>query len=244
MGKHLKTTVIERLASTIATFVSLPAGSTPHARGVKYFRANTGIDMLWGAMDEEKEGRRYKKRIIVRQARYRDGLFELYTYHFPKVWSAACVANRELIKEAQRRAHILEHDYSLAGIEWRIRFFRHYFRVFKGGEKPEEGMKAYSRFYQYVYVAIYRELQEERKRHSEPLQEREGKEGGSYPISEEISFEPIEFRPSLPSFASPLRIAYNYFRERDLQPPEIQLVANLENIPRTTAEFAYVKKKQ
>ena len=177
MGKHLKTTVIERLASTIATFVSLPAGSTPHARGVKYFRANTGIDMLWGAMDEEKEGRRYKKRIIVRQARYRDGLFELYTYHFPKKWSAACVANRELIKEAQRRAHILEHDYSLAGIEWRIRFFRHYFRVFKGGEKPEEGMKAYSRFYQYVYVAIYRELQEERKRHSEPLQEREGKEG-------------------------------------------------------------------
>lgn len=244
MSKHLKSKVIEGLRSCGFRFEELPAGSTPHARGVKYFRAVTGIDMLWGAMDEEKEGRKYKKRIIVRQARYRDGLFELYTYHFPKVWSAGCVANRELIKEAQRRAHALEKDYSFVGIEWRIRFFRHYFRVFKGGEKPEEGMKAYSRFYQYTYVAIYRELLEERKRHSEPLQEREGKEGGSYPISEEISFEPIHFRPRLKGFASPLRIAYNYFRERNLQPPEIQLVANPENIPRTTAEFAHVKKKQ
>lgn len=244
MSKHLKSKVIEGLKSCGFEFEPLPAGSTPHARGVKYFRANTGIDMLWGAMDEEKEGRRYKKRIIVRQARYRDGLFELYTYHFPKVWSAGCVANRELIKEAQRRAHALEKDYSFVGIEWRIRFFRHYFRVYKGSEKPEEGMKAYSRFYQYVYVAIYRELQEERKRHSEPLQEREGKEGGSYPISEEISFEPIEFHPSLPSFASPFRSAYNYFRERNLQPPKIQLVANPKSIPRTTAEFAYIEKKQ
>jgi len=244
MSKHLKSKVIEGLKSCGFEFEPLPAGSTPHARGVKYFRAVTGVDMLWGAMDEEKEGRKYKKRIIVRQARYRDGLFELYTYHFPKVWSAGCVANRELIKEAQRRAHALEKDYSFVGIEWRIRFFQHYFKVYKGGEKPEEGMKAYSHFYQYVYVAIYRQLKAEAKPHPAPLPMRGGKDGESVCLQEEISFEPIEFRPSLPSFASPFRSAYNYFRERNLQPPKIQLVANPESIPRTTAEFAYIEKKQ
>ena len=109
-------------------------------------------------MDYGKEGRRYRKRIIVRPSRFRDGFFELYTYHFPKHWSAACVANRELIKEAQRQAHALEHDHSIVGIEWRVRFFLHYYRVFKGGAKPEPGMKPYSRFYQYTYVALYRQL--------------------------------------------------------------------------------------
>ena len=54
--------------------------------------------MFWGAMDMVKEGQARKKRIIVRPSRFRSGLFELYTYHFPKHWSAACVANRELIK--------------------------------------------------------------------------------------------------------------------------------------------------
>ena len=69
-------------------------------------------------------------------------------------------------------------------MEWRIRFFAHYFKVFKGGEKPAEGMKRYSRFYQYVYVAIYRELREQAKKaHEEQAK------------IEEISFEPIEWRP-------------------------------------------------
>ena len=212
MSRHLKTTVIERLANTIATFVSLPAGSTPHARGVKYFRANLGIDMLWGAMDLEQEGQKYKKRIVVRPARFRDGLFELYTYHFPKKWSEACVANREMIKAAQRRAHALEKDYSPEGLEWRIRFFQHYFRVFKCGGKPEEGFKAYSRFYQYTYVAIYRQLKEEAQKANEKEVE-----------IEEISFEPIDFRPRLREFASPLRRAYNYLENQDLQPHDIAL---------------------
>ena len=158
MSQHLKTRVIRRLESVGCTFVSLPAGSTPHKRGVYYFRFCTGVDCYWGTMDFEKEGRRYRKRIIVRPSRFRDGLFELYTYHLPKHWSAACVANRELIKEAQRQAHALEHDHSFVGIEWRIRFFLHYYRVFKGGAKPEPGMKPYSRFYQYTYVALYRQL--------------------------------------------------------------------------------------
>lgn len=233
MGKHLKTRVIEGLKSVGFTFDPLPAGSTPHRRGVHYFRAQVGVDCLWGAMDEEKEGRKYKKRIVVRRSRYRDGLFELYTYHFPKHWSAASVANRELIKEAQRRAHALEKDFTPEGLEWRIRFFEHYFRVFKGGGKPEEGMKAYSRFYQYTYVAIYRELQAEAKRAKEEEVN-----------IEDISFEPIEFRPRLQAFSSPLRRSYNYFQNRHLLPPDIQIVINSQNIHRTTEEFAYVEKKQ
>lgn len=113
MSKLLKTQVIDALKSSIATFVDIPAtridnrhksSSGRHYRGVRYFRADTGIDMLWGAMDEEKLGRKYKKRIVVRPSRFCDGLYELYTFHFPKKWSAACVANRELIKEAQRQA--------------------------------------------------------------------------------------------------------------------------------------------
>ena len=192
-----------------------------------------GIDYWRGATDEAKEGRKYKKRIVVRPSRFREGLFELYTFHFPKHWSAACVANRELIKEAQRRAHALEKDHSLEGIEWRIRFFHHYFTVYKGGGKPEEGFKAYSRFYQYVYVAIYRQLQKEAKRAKE-----------NEVNVEEISFEEVDFRPRLRPFASPLRRSYNYFRDRNLQSPDIQVLINLEKPPRTTAKFAHVEKKQ
>lgn len=230
MAKHLKTRVIEGLKSTVATFEPLPKGSTPHKRGVHYFRACVGVDALWGAMDSEKEGRKYRKRIIVRPARFRDGLFELYTYHFPKRWSEACVANRELIKEAQRRAHALEKDFGPEGMEWRIRFFKHYFRVFKGGEKPEEGMKAYSRFYQYVYVAIYRELQEAAK-----------KEQAEEVEIEEISFEPIDFRPRIGVFSTPLRRAYNSFSRRNLQPHDLQQFIFYEKPPRTTEEFAYIE---
>jgi len=237
MAKHLKTRVIEGLKSTVATFEALPKGSTPHKRGVHYFRADIGVDALWGAMDAEKDGRKYKKRIIVRPARFRDGLFELYTYHFPKHWSEACVANRELIKEAQRRAHALEKDNSPEGMEWRVRFFKHYFRVFRGGEKPEEGMKAYSRFYQYVYVAIYRELKEKVK---ELTNERMNELTNEVKI-EEISFEPVDFRPSLRGFSSPLRRAYNSFSRRNLQPPDLQQFIFYEKHARTTEEFAYVE---
>lgn len=111
-------------------------------------------------MNTVDEGRHYKKHIIVRRVPRRGGhLLQLYTYHFPKAWSAACIENRELIKTAQKLAHSLEHDHSLAAMEWRIRFFRHYFRVVKGGAKPEPGLKPYTRFYQYTYVSIYRDLQ-------------------------------------------------------------------------------------
>lgn len=241
MGKHLKTQVIEGLKSTVATFEALPKGSTPHKRGVYYFRADVGIDALWGAMDAEKDGRKCKKRIVVRPSRFRDGLFELYTYHFPKEWSAACVANRELIKEAQRRAHALEKDFSPVGLEWRIRFMAHYFQVFKGGQKPEEGMKAYSRFYQYVYVVIYRELKEEAEKAKGLTNERVNEFANKEVKIEEISFEPIDFRPKIRAFSSPLRRAYNSFEIRNLQPPDLQEVMETQNIPRTTVKFAHVK---
>ena len=233
MSKHLKTKVIEGLKYAGFTFEPLPAGSTPHKRGVHYCRMCAGVNFLLGAMDSAKEGRKCKKRIIVRPSRFREGLFELYTFHFPKYWPEACVANRELIKEAQRRAHALEKDHTPEGIEWRIRFFHHYFTVYKGGGKPEEGFKAYSRFYQYVYVAIYRQLQKEAKRAKENQVE-----------VEEISFEEVDFRPRLRPFASPLRRSYNYFRDSNLQLPDIQVLTNLEKPPRTTAEFAHVEKEQ
>ena len=233
MSKHLKTHIISRLDAAISYFVPPSDVSALHSRGVRYFVPEEGINAFWGAMNTAKEGRRYHKHIIVRRAPEHNGLLQLYTYHFPRHWSAACVANRELIKEAQRQAHALEKDFSLEAMEWRIRFFNHYFRVFKGGERPEPGLKPYSRFYQYTYVAIYRQLREEARRAKEETVK-----------IEEISFEPIEFRPTLRRFASPLRRAYNYFKDRDLQPPDIQAIINQENIPRTTEEFAYMREKQ
>ena len=233
MYKHLKTKIIEDLKRSGFEFVPLPAGSTPHKRGVYYCCLPKGIDYWRGATDEVKEGQKYKKRIVLRPSRFREGLFELYTFHFPKYWPEACVANRELIKEAQRRAHALEKDHTPEGIEWRIRFFHHYFTVYKGGGKPEEGFKAYSHFFQYVYVAIYRQLQKEAKRAKENQVE-----------VEEISFEEVDCHIRLQPFASPLRRSYNYFRDRDLQLPDIQVLTNLEKPPRTTAKFAHVEKKQ
>ena len=159
MAKHLKTHVIDGIDHIVSCYVQLPPHSAPRARGVRYFIPVEGINAYWGAMDEDKDGRRLKKHIIVRRAPEHNGLLQLYTYHFPKHWSAACVANRELIKEAQRRAHALEHSHTREALEWRLRFWHHYYTVFKGGAKPEPGLKPYARFYQYTYVAIYRELQ-------------------------------------------------------------------------------------
>lgn len=180
MPKHLKTRILNRLNAAISHFLSPSDVSALHSRGVRYFVPVEAFNAIWGAMNTVKEGRRYRKHIIVRRAPEHNGLLQLYTYHFPKRWSAACVANRELIKEAQRQAHALEKDCSQEGIEWRIRFFHHYFTVFKGGAKSEPGLKPYSRFYQYTYVAIYRQLQAERRKAQEPQIE-----------LEDLSFEPI-----------------------------------------------------
>ena len=183
---------MDRLKYGGATFVNLPAG-TPHSRGVRYFRIDLCIKMLWGAMDSVKEGQKYKKRIVVRPSRFWDGLFELYTYHFPKTWSAACVANREMIKEAQRQAHALEHSSTPEALEWRIRFFRHYFNVVKGHAAPEPGMKRYSRFYQYTYVAIYRALQAAKAESAKPKEQQPTiTDAYLHHLAEDVTFEPIK----------------------------------------------------
>ena len=234
MAQHLKTRVINGLKSTIATFVDIPAG-TPHSRGVRYFRAYVGVDALWGAMDAVKDGRKYRKRIIVRPSRFRDGLFELYTYHFPKHWSAACVANRELIKEAQRQAHALERDHSVEALEWRIRFFNHFFTVCKGGAKPEPGLKPYTRFYQYTYVAIYRQMQAERRKAQEPQTD-----------LAELSFEPVAAEKPF-SLKRPLKRPHSAAMERIIhglaaEPPPP--APHSEKTPHGTIFLAYLKKKQ
>ncbi len=194
MSRHLKTIVISRLAATIATFVDLPANATPHTRGVRYFRACVGVKCVWGAMNYVKEGYKYRKHIVVRPSRHRPGLFELYTYHFPTHWSAACVANRELIKEAQRRAHALERDHSMEALEWRIRFLNHYFNVFKAHKQPEPGLKPYARFYQYTYVSIYRALQSARDAASQESQTTSNDLKQPLTTSEDVTFEPIPIR--------------------------------------------------
>ena len=166
------------LSSIIDHYVSLSPNSAPRARGVRYFVPITLYEAYWGAMNSVKAGRRYKKHIVVRRMPYAKGLLQLYTYHFPKTWSAACVANRELIKQAQRQAHALEHAHTREALEWRLRFFNHYFSVVKGGAAPEPDLKRYARFYQYTYVSIYRQLQAARDKALHP--------------DESVSFDPVD----------------------------------------------------
>ena len=181
MARHLKTRIQLGMRGVIDHYVSLPPNSAPRARGVRYFVPIALYEAFWGAMNMVKEGRRYKKHIVVRRMPYARGLLQLYTYHFPKTWSAACVANRELIKQAQRQAHALEHAHTPEALEWRVRFFNHYFTVVKGGAKPEPGLKPYARFYQYTYVAIYRQLQTQKRQAQQ--------------IAEDVSFDQIALNP-------------------------------------------------
>ena len=193
MARHLKSIIKNRLKSAISYYAPNSDISASHRRGVRYFVPIVGIDMLWGSWDTAREAHHYNKHIIIRRVpRHGGTLLQLYTYHFPKTWSAACVANRNLIKTAQKLAHALEHDHSLASLEWRVRFFRHYFRVVKGGAKPEPGLKPYSRFYQYTYVSIYRELKAAQQKALEPQ-----------PVEDTISFEPVS-SPYHPHGYSPL----------------------------------------
>jgi hypothetical protein len=172
---------------------------------VRYFVPIDLYKAYWGAMNTVQEGHKYRKHIIVRRMPYAKGLLQLYTYHFPTHWSAACVANRELIKQAQRYAHALEHDHSYAALEWRMRFFRHYFRVCKCGHAPEPGLKAYSRFYQYAYVCIYRELKSEQQAAQEQKSTSLGAQNKNSASVSDISFSPIALDPArhyTPAFRS------------------------------------------
>jgi len=191
MSKHLKTRIISRLKGIISYHVPKNDISASPARGVRYFVPIDAFNFFWGAMNTVKEGRKYRKHIIVRKYPRHRAVLQLYTYHFPKTWSAACVANREIIKTAQKLAHALEHDTSRNGLEWRIRFLNHYFRVFKGGAKPEPGLKPYSRFYQYTYVCIYREL----KSAQAAAQLADESTRYDQPTIDDVTFDPIDHRP-------------------------------------------------
>ncbi len=216
MSRHLKSIIKNRLKGIVSRYVPPTEVSASHRRGVRYLEFIPAIKMYCGKMNTFKEGSHYNKHIIVRRVpRCGGNLYQLYTYHFPTHWSTACVANRELIKLAQRQAHALEHDYSPAALEWRLRFFTHYFRVVRGGAEPEPGMKRYSRFYQYTYVAIYRELQAARKAAQEP-------EINIDEISaNDISFEPV-VRPIRPTLHT--RRAYPLTALMHYQEPEDSLV--------------------
>ena len=197
MSRHLKTTVYSLLTTTIFRAVPSPAVSTRHARGVRYLEPFEALNFYCGIMNSHKKGQKLRKHIIVRRVPRFKNLHQLYTYHFPKTWSAACVANRELIKLAQRQAHALEHDYTPLGIEWRIRFFDHYFKVFKGGAKPAPGLKRYSRFYQFVYVSIYRELKSAVQQASEQQAalRSSARRCPSELTPDDVTFDPIDHRP-------------------------------------------------
>ena len=199
MARHLKTEIISSLDRIVSEYVILPANSAPRARGVRYLTFVEGIDAYFGMMNSHKEGRHYRKHIIVRRCPEHNGLHQLYTYHFPTHWSAACVANRELIKEAQRQAHALERDHSMEALEWRIRFLNHYFNVFKAHKQPEPGLKPYARFYQYTYVSIYRALQSARdaaksQENSVELSSLTASHDNAALSPSDVTFEPIPLR--------------------------------------------------
>ncbi|MBQ2067834.1 MAG: hypothetical protein II457_02815, partial [Paludibacteraceae bacterium] len=85
----------------------------------------------------------------------------------------------------------------------------HYFRVCKCGHAPEPGLKAYSRFYQYAYVCIYRELKAEQQAAQEQKSSSLGAQNDNsasqtisndlkqpQTTSNDISFSPIALNPS------------------------------------------------
>ena len=222
MSRHLKTRILSGLNAVVSYYVPHSAVSATHTRGVRYFVPVECVNTFWGKMNSVKEGRQHKQHIIVRRYPHHRAVLQIYTYHFPKTWSAACVANREIIKEAQRRAHALEHDCSYAAMEWHIRFLKHYFSVCKGGAKPEPGLKPYSRFYQYTYVVIYRQLKAEQA----ALQNAQtaSENAASQPLpptADEITFDPINHRPLRTRRSYPLqRIAlYDWLACSTAEPP-------------------------
>jgi len=152
--------------------------------------------MVRKAMDMNADGRKYKKRIIVRPSRHRLGLHELYTYHFPKTWSKACVANRELIKTAQRRAHAIERDHSLAALEWRVRFLHQLYSLpvwYKDMKDVPVNQRRYPHFYAYVFATIYYSLrtsaqQAEQNTQQTDLPTTDSDKDNSLP---EVTFQPI-----------------------------------------------------
>ena len=157
MSRHIKSIIIHRLRSKIAlsSQTAASSGVSSCARGTRYLDLVEGIISWRGRVNTLKEASRYRKNLILRPSRSRrfKGKHVLYTCHIPKSWSAACVANRELIKLAQSRAHAIERD-PVARAEWEPLYLEH-----KANPAPHP--KPYSSIYHFIYCALYQSLRAE-----------------------------------------------------------------------------------
>ena len=213
MGKYLKTRVIERLSATCATFVSLPAETTPSSKGVRYFTTVDGIQTIRGAMDLIREGRKYHKRIIVRPSRHHKGYHELYTYHIPKAWSKACQDNRALLHEARLQAHAIERDHSLEALEWRVQHLANYYY-------PKDGIKPYARLFHYVYFVLQRDMRAAKTESS--LAQTELPAPASSSSAQD--FSAAVSSPSEVSFEPIVTIPFGHYKYRHLHPPRVKIL--------------------
>ena len=129
-----------------------------------------GIETLWGAIDSAKEGKRNRRRLVVRRHDYGEEKnfdengnkwHELFYYHFHEgAWSDAATRNREMIKAAQRTAHDIEHallrpedsseDMIAEGAYW-----KELYAAYCASEAYKD--KPYH-FYNFIYVTILREI--------------------------------------------------------------------------------------
>ena len=224
MGKYLKTRVIERLSATCATFVSLPAETTPSSKGVRYFTTVDGIKILRGAMDLIREGRKYHKRIVVRPSRHRKGYHELYTYHIPKAWSKACQDNRALMHEARLQAHAIERDHSLEALEWRVQHLANYYN-------PKDGIKPYARLFHYVYYILQRDMRAAAQdqptspctaQTDSSLAQNDTPEPASLFRAQDFSTAVLS--PTEVSFEPIVTIPFVHYKYRHLHPPRVKIL--------------------
>ena len=123
-----------------------------------------GIDELHGAIDNVKEGRKRRMRLVCRWCDYgeksyaKDGskLHQIFYMHFHEgPWSEGATRNRELIKAAQRTAHDIERDPELRE-EWVARYAAYRATI-------PEGSMDYYHFFNFVYVSIYRAMRKEQE---------------------------------------------------------------------------------
>ena len=224
MGKYLKTRVIERLSATCATFVSLPAEITPSSKGVRYFTTVEAVQILRGAMDLIREGRKYHKRIVVRPSRHRKGYHELYTYHIPKAWSKACQDNRALLHEARLQAHAIERDHSLAALEWRVQHLANYYN-------PKDGIKPYARLFHYVYFILQRDMRAAAQdqptslctaQTDSSLAQNDTPEPAS--LSRAQDFSAAVSSPTEVSFEPIVTIPFGHYKYHQLHPPRVKIL--------------------
>ena len=123
------------------------------------------IDSLWGAIDCVKQGQANRMRLVVRRHDYGEEKnfdenghkwHELYYYRMHEgAWSEGATRNREIIKAAQKAAHAIERDAELRPL-WEAAYADYRASI------PQDCKKNYH-FYNFVYVAILRDMYEQAK---------------------------------------------------------------------------------